>query len=140
MSKREQYGILTFRVYPEGRRWHYDVFVWPTVSAMREHVKPHTADWRSVIACVLWPISSSDRPRRNCLGEVHFSRRHLGPDTISHEATHAALQWARKIGLVIDSAVDATETDPDEERLCEAIGTITHQIQAVLREHKILTT
>ncbi|NBW21723.1 MAG: hypothetical protein EBR82_78575 [Caulobacteraceae bacterium] len=140
MRKREQHGTITFRVYPEGRRWHYDVQVWPTVASMREYIRPHATDWRNVIACVLWPINSADRPRRYCLGEVHFCRRHLGLDTITHEATHAALQWARRLNLDVHQGAEEESASPDEERFCEAIGSITQQILHGLKKHNILTT
>lgn len=132
-------GLLcAFRVHPEDGRPYYSVHVWESRKALRGYLATADTgqDVRQVIACCLWPR----RRRPVHIGEIHLNRQDLDQGTISHEATHAALQWARKVGLVIDSAVDATETDPDEERLCEAIGTITHQIQAVLREHKMLTT
>jgi hypothetical protein len=33
------------------------------------------------------------------IGEIHYNRQDLDQGTISHEATHAILEWARRQGL-----------------------------------------
>lgn len=138
MSKRHQQGILTFRVYPESKRHYYEVFVWPSMTKMRDYLREYTKGWRTVIACVLWPSDAKYRHRRGRLGEIHFNIRHLGTDTLTHEATHAALEWARMLKLDVHNPVDPIAANKDEERLCEAIGMITHQIESVLIDQSFI--
>lgn len=127
--------ICSFRVYPEGERQWYTVHVWSTRRLMREHIKTAhpSLNVSQVIACVLWPVRR--RPRH--IGEIHFNQRDLGQDTISHEATHAALEWARRQGLDVHNPVDPDAANEDEERFCDALGTIAHQIGEALSAHKL---
>lgn len=137
MAKAVYPGVIySFRVYPEGESQWYTVHVWSTRRLMREHIKAaHPAlNVSQVIACVLWPVRR--RPRN--LGEIHFNQRDLGQDTISHEASHAALEWARRQGLDVDNPVDPEAANADEERFCDALGAIAHQIGESLRTYNLL--
>jgi hypothetical protein len=121
---------LRFRVYPEGRGLHLDVIIWPTLTSMRRHLVASypRRGMSKVLAVVLWPTDPADRPRRGHIAEMHFNRRYLASDIIAHEATHAALAWARRAGISISESDGTIDASPDEERFCYALGSITLQI------------
>lgn len=134
--KRAPGAIHAFSVYPEDGREYYSVQVWPSRRLMREYIAataPHTPTGR-IIACVLWPAKR--RPRH--IGEIHFNTRDLGQDTISHEATHAALEWARRQGLDVDNPLDPDAANDDEERFCEALAALTYQIWEEMHQRHLM--
>lgn len=141
MSTEKVVEGLYFRVYPEHRRLHFDVFLWPTVKSMRQYLTAQLPrrGMSKVLACVVWPINAKDRPRRDYLGEMHFNQTHLGRDIIAHEATHAALAWARRLGVRINEEVRGYDAPADEERFCDVIGALTHQILETLDHYGIST-
>jgi len=130
--------LLTFRVYPENKRLHFDVFVWPSRRRMREYLREASPGLSvyQILACVLWPTNEADRARKTQLGEIHFNRQDLGSDTICHEATHAALRWARYIGIDVGEAGDGSSAPDSEELVAYAVGTIAHQLETVLVDKK----
>lgn len=125
-------GLLcAFRVHPEDGRPYYSVHVWESRKALRRYLATADTgqDVRQVIACCLWP----QRRRPVHIGEIHLNRQDLDQGTISHEATHAVLEWARRQGLDVDNPVDPNAANADEERFCDALGAIAHQIAEALR-------
>jgi hypothetical protein len=124
--------ICAFRVHPEDGRQYYSVHVWESRKALRQYLATSDTgqDIRQVIACCLWP-----RRRR----PVHIGEIHLNQGTISHEATHAVLEWARRQSLDVHNPVDPTAANEDEERFCEALGALTVQIGEGLHRAGLLS-
>jgi len=129
--------ICAFRVHPEDGRPYYSVHVWESRKALRKYLATSDTgqDIRQVIACCLWPR----RRRPVHIGEIHYNRQDLDQGTISHEATHAILEWARRQGLDVHNPVDPTAANEDEERFCEALGALTYQIGEGLHQASLLS-
>jgi hypothetical protein len=132
-------NTVTFRVYPERGRQYYQVHIWPTRTTMREYLRDCQVGrgWRDVLAFVLWREVKGRGRRSHCIGEIHFNRRDLGPEIVTHEVAHAALEWARRQNLDIDDTSDPTAANADEERLCDAIGSLTAQIERLMADHSL---
>lgn len=120
--------LAEFRVYP-GRpsRLFYRVRLFTTLTALRGFLQ-HGPIPRRPHRCVAWTSCWAAGPPDE-LGEILFAARHLTVDIVSHECTHAALGWARRVG------VDPTECRHqghrivgDEERFCAAQDTLVGQI------------
>jgi hypothetical protein len=133
MARRETPSglIRSFRVHPEDGRQYYSVNVWESRRALRTYLAEAQTgqDVRQVIACCLWP----QRKRPVHIGEINYNRDDLDPATISHEATHAVLAWARRQGLDVHNPSNPTAANMDEERFCEALGALTSQLWEELR-------
>lgn len=129
--------VCAFRVHPEDGRPYYSVHVWESRRALRAYLATLQTghSLRQVIACCLWPA----RRRPVHIGEIHYNRQDLDQGTISHEATHAILEWARRQGLDVHNPVDPTAANEDEERFCEALGALTYQIGEGLHRAGLLS-
>ena len=128
--------VETFRVYPSAGRLHFDVYLWPTLKAMRQFLMgeyPRRGMSR-VLACVIWPTNASDRPRRDFVAEIHFNRAHLTEHIVAHEATPAALLWAHRVGLDVKVTDGSENASAQEERFCDALGALTQQILVAVRQ------
>ena len=125
--------ICAFRVHPEDGRQYYSVHVWESRKALRQYLATSDTgqDIRQVIACCLWPR----RRRPVHIGEIHLNQQDLDQGTISHEATHAVLEWARRQSLDVHNPSDPAAANDDEERFCEALGAVTYQIGEELSRH-----
>jgi hypothetical protein len=127
--------ICAFRVHPEDGRQYYSVHVWESRKALRQYLATSDTgqDIRQVIACCLWPR----RRRPVHIGEIHLNQQDLDQGTISHEATHAVLEWARRQSLDVHNPSDPAAANDDEERFCEAIGRLVYSIDAQLQENRL---
>lgn len=137
-EKGKELEALTFRVYPERKRLHFDVYVWANRRDMRAYLKAGYPGkgLRNVLACVIWLLDTMERPRKAYLGEMHFNREDLESDIIAHEAVHAAIRWAKYVGLEVDTDVLQPTASDTEERFCYAVGHIVEQIEYVLMAHE----
>ena len=129
---------LVFKVYPERKRLHLDVYVWANRRDMRTYLKTSYPGkgLRNVLACVLWPVDTLHKPRKGYVGEMHFNREDLQMEIIRHEAVHAAIRWAKYVGLDVDTDVLQPTASDTEERFCYAVGNIVDQIEYVLMAHE----
>ncbi len=69
--------------------------------------------------------------RTRDIGHIHLISEALGSEAISHEATHAAIGWAREVELDPNKIFDLSGTgsvSDENERFCYAQGQITRQI------------
>lgn len=143
-------GQLAFyRVYPErGSRLHFRVRIFRSLRAMRRYLAAdpfhRTLGRHGKAMCSTWTRHRVRRGRRSRItdemGEIVIPRAWLGAGVIAHEATHAALGWARRIGLqgVLDAAGRPGRVSDPEERFCRALGEISRQIAVGLYDRRIL--
>lgn len=137
--------IATFRIYPEPRasRLYYQVLVFTNVQAIRRYLRRSAYPDRrlgrhGVALCSNYEIRRlSSRGRFKPLpvcGEILFPRRRLRAGVIAHECAHAALGWARRIGLNVVQEPKArprrggTCVSDAEERFCYALGELNRQV------------
>jgi hypothetical protein len=134
-------GVLMFRVEPETRSHYFHVYIWPTLATMRHYVRTYGKGHalRSGAAFTLdFTADRTDAPR-GLLGQMHFAKRHLIDDFISHEALHSVLiyaRWRRIDGGEVFSGIDPKSAS--EERLCYALGAMCGQIKATAEKYGFL--
>lgn len=129
--------VFTFKVYPEMKRLHFQVYVWNNRRDMRAYLKGGYPGkgLNKVLACVTWP-DSGEKSKNGCIGEIHFNRQDLSTEIVAHESTHAAIRWARYIGLNIVEDVTSLVAPDTEERFCYALGAIVEQIEVTLSDNE----
>lgn len=139
--------LHAYRIYPESRHGLYFVVrLFTTRSALAACIRAYgRTPGRGTIGIVMpWRTSSWDQRWRTgkFAGEIGLLAETAKNEVCAHEATHAALAWARRIGFA--DGIVATENarrrhapvmltrDCDEERFCYAVGRINKQIVAGL--------
>lgn len=129
--------VLHFKVYPEYKRLHFEVYVWNNRRDMRAYLKGGYPGkgLNKVLACVTWPDGGS-KTRNGCIGEMHFNRQDLSAEIVAHEATHAAIRWARYTGVDISEDVTSLVAPETEERFCYALGAVVEQIEVTLSDNE----
>ena len=128
-------ALATFDVRPEPRkRRFFRVMVWPTLRDLRKYVNsPITAGAHAATLTHTKPLVGN----KYLSVEILFAERHLTHDLITHECLHAVLGWAHLLGIDVSASVAAglegNFTNPDEERVCYAIGRTHQRIMAQLK-------
>lgn len=129
---------VKIRVYPENRALYVTAYVWPTKRAMRDHGRRENGmRGRYQAYCQTFQkirIYEDGRERTSPqIGHVHFALARMGTEIVTHEFTHAALGWARRVGWV-PADDDGPRTnhsggglDRNEERFCHALGQMVQQ-------------
>lgn len=131
-------NVLCFRVEPETRAHYFHCYVWPYLKQMRGYVGAVT-DINPRRACAVtldYTQYHVGLVPKGLLGEIHFAKRELSQDFISHEALHATLifgRWKRVRGVDIFDGTDVKSEQ--EERLAYALGSLCHQITATLKKY-----
>ncbi len=131
--------ITSFRIYPERRGLHFLVYVWPTKSAMLAHFRREHlhADRRTVAQCSTYrrlKVDAAGRMRTSPrMGEISFHLGRVTAEVLSHEVAHAALGWARRIGIRLSDAEGSGRTSQGlvsdaEERYCYGLGRMIEQV------------
>lgn len=128
---------VKIRVYPENRALFATVYVWPTKKAMRQHARRvWQARDRFGAYCQTFRkvrVRADGRTQTSPeFAEVHFAVSQLGSETVTHEFTHAAWGWARRVGWEPEAE---GEMHPmagrfemaNEERFCYALGAMVRQ-------------
>jgi hypothetical protein len=119
----------------KGERWYFHVMVQPTVKAMMEydaervraHPKLKSKDRDGGRFCAKTYVWSGDsRPSPYCLGEILLNRQDLQFEYVAHEATHAALRWA-KVDKADNRSIYLDRREP-EEAVCGVVGRLTQCI------------
>jgi hypothetical protein len=134
---------VRFRLYPEGRWFYFAVNVWPDKPTMDDHFEhiggvAYRASQRDAVANCQGADRYLVRPGRplrktGCCGEINFHRGRITTEIASHEIGHAALGWARRVGLPgiklspKDWQGDEQRVTDDEERFCYALGRMVQQ-------------
>lgn len=120
-------SVVRFRLYPESRRGLYvAVHVWPTAKAMRRKYGGRR-EVRVDGYCspyVRQRVDASGRWRTMpVVADVHFHRKRLSMEVVTHELFHATLAWARRVRFDFSRLSDgANPINADEERLTYAHG------------------
>lgn len=130
--------IARFRIYPEKTsRLYYDVRVFTSVRATRAYLRhspiPRTLGRSGLAMCSTFTamvVSPTGRRTLPKCGEIVFPVRALRAGVIAHECTHAALGWARRIGLqfTAETVTRRGWVSPAEERFCYALGELNRQV------------
>lgn len=83
-----------------------------------------TSTWRSVFCSPngTWKLTPA-------MGEIILCQPYLGSEVLAHEATHAALAWARRTRQNLDT---------DEEPFAYALGYIVRQLVTALRQRHLI--
>lgn len=133
---------IGFRIYPaKGKsrsRLFFRAMVWPEQRTMHRFLRVlrHQRDIeKSMMACCLelncykTSADGSRRKRKN-IGELHFYSDQFDAELTTHEVTHAAFVWARRVGLDISvhSDHDGARVHPNEERFVESVGFMMSQL------------
>lgn len=62
------------------------------------------------------------------MGQILLHQAAVGAGVVAHECTHAALAWARRVGLSIAPSLDGPQDAPEaDERLCWVLGWLVSQ-------------
>lgn len=76
------------------------------------------AKWRGAEAVTLTYDHEAFKEYSRAVGEMHFNKWYVTPEVISHEMTHAAVNWGRRVNLNVDD---------NEEQIAFAVGNMTQQ-------------
>lgn len=131
-------NVLHFRVEPESRALYFHCYVWPYLSQMRKYISAVTdINPRRAHAVTLdYTQYHVGIVPKGLLGEIHFAKRELSADFISHECAHAALVFARWKGIDGTAIFNGTDRkSAGEERIAYALGSLCHQITATLLKY-----
>lgn len=125
--------LAKFNIYPKGRWFFFQVFVWKKVSDMRRTLKSCGCPYRhtEAICCAnrLIDCRKSRKVRKTgLLGQIHFYRGSFTMGIITHETTHAALAWAREVGCNPTTRNGDRLASKEEEAFCWVLGNLARQI------------
>jgi len=133
--------LACFRIYPEaGSGLFYRVRVFQSERTLRHYLKSgpvaRTLGHYGRAMCSNWlriRIDESGRQRlQPDMGEILLTVRNLGTEVITHECTHAALNWSQRVGFdPFDSKQKRgrlVSASVGEERFCYGLGQMARQI------------
>lgn len=132
---------VQFRVYPDGRFLYAEVNIWPNKKSMYESgsiPKNYEARCGGRELYVIPPKGKGRTRKAGLFAELHFHKRSLGIEVVSHEFTHAAFCWAERRQLNLNEAIQGKEwkiggdketldQDGVEERFCYVLGRMCNQ-------------
>jgi hypothetical protein len=138
---------ITFKVYPESVHglW-FECSIHPSVRSLRQAVKEQSGNPTG--SGVRGMVQHFRRVRKGRmtkqLGHIHLVKSELHAEVLSHESTHAALNWARAMNIdVTDQSADvsgfAMSEDSGEERFAYAVGRICSQLSHMVWEHNLVS-
>ena len=147
MSRRKPQPIAEFRTFPEPSisGLYYTVKVFATLNELHTYVRRREMParvGRSMGGIVTsWRRASFKRRQGRTLpemGEIALAKNFLGSEILSHEATHAALGWARRIRLDPTIGGVGPNVSDFEERFCYGLGKIMRGIVLALYDRRLL--
>jgi hypothetical protein len=148
----EMKDVISFRIYPESvYSFYFDVMIHPTLRAMRKSARKNGGKRSNfndaqAVTCGYRRGEWGDGDRihwKKCCGLLLFHRKGINAETLSHEATHAAIRWMeeKKFSFPINPPALISErggmASDDEERFCYAVGRMTNQIAVVCSKHDL---
>lgn len=137
---------VTFRLRPENRSLYCVVHVWPTRSAMMAHLRriygKNVAASLEATSAVCNGITAGRyrhgrRRTRGIFAEIECHRERFNSEILVHETTHAAMRWAKRIGLDTTWQNDGVDVSPDEERFASGTGRMAAQFNDAMHKHKL---
>lgn len=126
-------GPWTFRVTPSrASRAFFTVKAFPTKAAMLAYDKQRVAVDRRLATgdtflAKTYLYRNTAKPTPFHIGEILLNREDIEFEYVAHEATHAALWWARSVAKLRIGSYAA------EEEICGAVGRLTQMIIARLK-------
>lgn len=121
------------RCDPDGR-YFYSVEVHPNQKAMLRAMhklgapKKHSLDSRA--ACLRYELKKP-HPAHEQIGTIFFNREDAGVEVVMHELAHAAVGWARKVGIQpVDAPKRVRYRDDPEERFVTCLQYMVRQFYA----------
>lgn len=138
--------LAKFRIYPErGKSLYLVVRVWPCLATMMKWAKweGHNAAYgrttKAYVASYLIQRKIRGRWRNTPeFAQINLIKRALGTETLTHEALHATLAWARRIRFPMTQLDAPNSVNGFEERLCYAHGRIARRLVSALYKAKVL--
>lgn len=132
LRKKGPQPAFRIRVYPEHKSLYYVVNVWRTKKDMYAHCRWAKSTFQGL--CTTYEVLKGEKggPLRmlpEC-GQINLWKGRLGSAVVTHEFTHAALGWARRIRLDKDALLSHSggeDVHPDEERFCHALCEMVRQ-------------
>jgi hypothetical protein len=128
---------VTFRIFPEYGSLYFNVIVHRTHAEMiaagrAEGIRGRYRAFTSTfdIIRVYGEGDARQTRRRPIVGEIHLYRARVGSQIVSHEVTHAACGYFRRLGIPFDAIAEGGEGHAceDEERLAHVIGNMNRQV------------
>lgn len=129
-----------FKLFPEqGQPLYFEVRIYETRRRMLRALRRNDdfvgrrGDWSGSLAvCRSFETLKLEGRRWRAtprIGVIFFMRRHLGAGLVSHEMAHAAVQWARDVGLSGRSvwAGSGNMEDAPNERFARVVGELNRQ-------------
>jgi len=151
--------LAIIRLYPERRsRLYARVRVWPTVRAFQKARPDLGRDARGACTGHQWFRFSKRRRRKlGVFCTVELIIGWMGAGTMAHELTHAAIQWAERVGIVPAKIFanagnwgrfsvgpipnlrtrKVLRADSSEERFCYALGEMYRQLNDRCHRQKL---
>lgn len=136
---------ITFRLYPEGRYRYCLVQVWSSRVEMiaLSNGASYGMSPKSHGAFTCWhrdvrrkhPVDAPGR--RGCFGIVSLYRDNVALSTVSHEMTHSAIEWARRVGID-PMCKKGRYRQRGEERFCYAVDGMLHQFSRQARRRGLI--
>ena len=123
------------KVYPKGTWYFFLVCVWKRRKDMLQALRQgHVEDIEDCEAiCVtntVYACAAGKSHMTGCLGQIHFHQNSFMMGIITHESAHAALAWARRVGVNVTEAKPENQSHVSgaEESFCWVLGNISRQI------------
>lgn len=126
--------LVKYRISCENKSLYFTVCVWRTLREFRlsNPGNSHALGLcRSHMRMRIYK-SRPDRLLPEC-GELHFAQYHLRIGIITHEFTHAAIEWAARTGVIPDfSKLNRDQhctlrRHSNEERFCYVLGNMVKE-------------
>lgn len=121
-------------VYPKGRWFYFNVYVWKRRKDMQQALQQgQIADVGHCEAICVSSITldcTNRSPRMTgCIGQIHFHSESFMVGIITHECGHAALAWARRVGVDLTEPKQAGDWASNaEEAFCWVLGNLARQV------------
>lgn len=149
-DKERMKPLLEFNIYPENKTLYYRVYVWKLVKDFVSKFPEHRRA-RGLCRCYrvlrVYPAKDNRADRmKPILGEVHLITGYLTARVISHELTHALINWMAETQILPDftpaslsSRVGVTHRyNSPEEQVCRAMDEMMTQVCRKLSKHKLI--
>ena len=137
--------LARFTIRPRRSRLYYTVRVFTSKRAMQRYAHRHRS--RGLGARFSGLASTWVKQRRvrgvwratAHAGEMLLVRGHCGAEVVSHECTHLALAWARRVRVRITESTSGVHVSASEERFCYVLGQLVNRTYRELWRRRLIT-
>lgn len=129
--------------HPKATPLWFNVVVFKTKKQMERYLVAHGGRddcYASVLSYDVWTVKpGGPAVLTGELGTIAFHSDYLTMGCMTHEATHAAIAWARRVKLNFRRLTPSRggACSETEERFCHALGNIARQIVLGLNDHNL---